>query len=114
MSRLPTLACLRVHFELLVMFDIVDDSDDGEINFDEFVCQIPEIKKWGVKVTDARATFDEIDGDRKGTLGFDEFREWALLKHLDLEDDDEDAAANTVAHDPLALHARSSQKRLPV
>ena len=102
------LSYLRVHFELLVMFDIVDESDDGLVSYDEFVTQLPKVQKWGVDVGDPRATFDEIDEDKRGTLDFDEFREWALLKSLELDDEDadDDADASKAAHEAGALHAR--------
>jgi hypothetical protein len=103
------LSYLRVHFELLVMFDIVDDSDDGEISYNEFVHQIPEIEKWGIKVYNPRLTFMEIDSDHKGTIDFDEFREWALAKNLDLDDDEDAGSADLAAHQVDALHAHHTQ-----
>ena len=81
---------LRQYFEYWVMFDRLDTSDDRKLSFDEFQATLGEIKKWGVEVTDARATFAEIDEDGHGMVLFDEFCNWAIAKQLDLEDDEDD------------------------
>jgi hypothetical protein len=45
------------------------------------------LKEWGVHVTDAKKTFDEIDNNHGGKILFDEFCKWAIKKSLDLKDD---------------------------
>lgn len=38
---------------------------------------------------DLQRTFNEIDKNGGGFILFDEFADWAIQKHLDLEDDDD-------------------------
>ena len=83
------LVYLRQYFELWQMFDRVDTSDDRRVDKDEFKKALPQLETWGVKITDADATFAEIDTNGGGVILFDEFAHWALEKALDLEDDDD-------------------------
>ena len=80
---------LRQYFEIWQMFDEVDSSDDRRVSFDEFKAALPKIEKWGVKIADPAAEFKRIDKNGGGVVLFDEFADWALKKHLDLEDDDD-------------------------
>lgn len=83
------LVALRQMFELWTMFEIIDTGDDRRIDADEFAKAVPQLTKWGVNVTDADATFREIDKNGGGQILFDEFVAWATKKGLDLEDDDD-------------------------
>ena len=83
------LVYLRQYFELWQMFDEIDSSDDRRVSIDEFKKAVPKLESWGVKITDAQATFSEIDTNGGGIILFDEFAHWALEKQLDLEDDEE-------------------------
>ena len=80
---------LRQYFEIWQMFDEVDSSDDWRVDFEEFKAALPKIESWGVKITNPEAEFKAIDKNGGGMLLFDEFADWALKKHLDLEDDDD-------------------------
>ena len=72
-------------FELWIAFDEIDTSDDRRITLAEFKKAIPLVEKWGVKITDADATFKEIDANGGGFILFIEFCEWAFEKHLDAD-----------------------------
>ena len=79
---------LRQYFEYYVMFCILDTSGDHKIDFEEFKSALPQIEKWGVKVADPQAAFEQISsGD--GKIIFNEFAEWAIKASLDLEDDED-------------------------
>jgi Ca2+-binding EF-hand superfamily protein len=80
---------LRQYFEVWQMFDEVDSSDDRRVSYEEFLAALPKIAEWGVKVENPEAEFKRIDKNGGGVVLFDEFADWALKKHLDLQDDDE-------------------------
>jgi calcium-binding protein 1/2/4/5 len=75
------------YFELQVMFDEVDSSDDGRVSREEFAKALPLIEKWGLKIDDADATFNEVDTDGAGMILFSEFAAWASAKKLDADGD---------------------------
>eukprot|EP01012_Entosiphon_sulcatum_P008252 TRINITY_DN14417_c0_g1_i1.p2 TRINITY_DN14417_c0_g1~~TRINITY_DN14417_c0_g1_i1.p2 ORF type:complete len:188 (+),score=47.26 TRINITY_DN14417_c0_g1_i1:66-629(+) len=83
------LAYLRTYLELYAMFDRVDTGDDGRVSLAEFTAAAPQLRKWGVEVADPVAAFREVDRDGGGQILFNEFAQWAIAKHLDLEDDDD-------------------------
>ena len=66
---------LRRYLELLAAFDVADSNRDRRLDFGEFVASLPHLAAWGVRVTDPRAAFAEIDADGNGTLDIDEFCE---------------------------------------
>mmetsp|Transcript_38863 Transcript_38863/g.83718 ORF Transcript_38863/g.83718 Transcript_38863/m.83718 type:complete len:191 (+) Transcript_38863:122-694(+) len=68
------------------MFDRIDTEGDHRINLEEFEAAIPMMETWGVAITDAEASFNEIDDNGGGQILFDEFADWAIKKGLDLED----------------------------
>ena len=70
------LTYLRDYFELHVMFTRIDASMDGRVELSEFVAAVPMLKEWGGEVTDAKATFADIDLDGAGSILFDEFCDW--------------------------------------
>ena len=74
------LVYLRQYFELFIMFDIIDTSDDGIIGRDEFMMMVPMLAKWGVVLEDPAKEFDEINSeinsDGKEGICWDEFRYW--------------------------------------
>jgi Ca2+-binding EF-hand superfamily protein len=80
---------LRQYYELWVMFHEIDKNFDRRVSLDEFKKAVPKLKTWGVNITDPVKTFKEIDRDGGGMILFDEFAHWALLKGLDLPDDDD-------------------------
>ena len=82
------LVYLRRYFELFVMFDAID-GDDRRIDRAEFKAALGKIAAWGVTVVDADAEFDSIDANGGGIVLFDEFCTWALVKGLDVEEDDD-------------------------
>ncbi len=83
------LCYLRQYFEYYEMFDIVNTDDDKYIDYDEFIAAIPQFEKWGIKVSDPEATFNEIDADKGGRIRFDEFCHWAIKYKLDIDTDDD-------------------------
>eukprot|EP00980_Cylindrotheca_fusiformis_P029479 scaffold23479_cov143-Cylindrotheca_fusiformis.AAC.29 len=76
---------LRHYLEAWQMFDRVDSSDDRRIDLEEFKSAVPMIKKWGIKIEDPEAKFQEIDQNGGGHILFDEFADWALQKVLGVE-----------------------------
>ena len=66
---------------------VVDKSDDNKLTAEEFKSALPNLKKWGVDISeeDADATFASIDTDKGGAVMFDEFADWAYKHKLDLE-----------------------------
>ena len=70
-------------------FGRIDHEDDGTIDVAEFTSMLPQLERWGVRIVDAAAEFAAIDSDGRGELDFGEFKEWALRKQLDLEEDDD-------------------------
>eukprot|EP00668_Euglena_longa_P041340 GGOE01054409.1.p1 GENE.GGOE01054409.1~~GGOE01054409.1.p1 ORF type:complete len:179 (-),score=59.53 GGOE01054409.1:311-847(-) len=83
------LSYLRKYFELYVMFDRLDTSDDRRISLQEFSKGVDLLRRWGVTVTDPAAEFHRVDRNGGGFILFDEFCNWAIPKGLDLEDDDD-------------------------
>jgi len=71
------------------MFLQLDKSGDRRLGLNEFTQALPTLARWGIKITDAQASFKEIDTNGGGIVLFDEFVDWAMDKNLDLEDDDE-------------------------
>ena len=80
---------IRQYFELYTMFDRIDTDDDRRIDSTEFRMAVPMLKTWGIDVKDPAALFAEVDSDGGGMVLFDEFSRWAMIKGLDLEDDDD-------------------------
>ena len=50
---------------------------------------LPKLASWGVKIEDPDAEYKIINTNGKGGIDFNEFKEWALNKQLDLEEDDD-------------------------
>jgi len=71
------------------MFQAIDTSNDRRIDKAEFGSALGLISKWGLKVDNPDAVFDEIDDDKGGMILFDEFADWAIKHKLDLDDDDD-------------------------
>ena len=85
------LIMLRQYYELYAMFNRLDTSDDRRIDLDEFKQGAEMVASWGVKLPPDQmdAEFAAIDTDGGGKILFDEFSKWAILKALDLEEDDD-------------------------
>jgi len=77
------------------MFIQLDKSGDRRLGLNEFAQAVPTLARWGIKITDAQASFKEIDTNGGGIVLFDEFVDWAMDKNLDLEDDDEHPNINS-------------------
>mmetsp|Transcript_77197 Transcript_77197/g.89825 ORF Transcript_77197/g.89825 Transcript_77197/m.89825 type:complete len:257 (+) Transcript_77197:43-813(+) len=75
------------YFELQVMFDEIDSSQDGRITLEEFKKAAPLIEKWGLKMEDPEAVFREVDTDKGGVIHFAEFAAFASEKKLDADGD---------------------------
>lgn len=58
---------------------------DRRIDLTEFEKAVPQMEKWGVTITDAKVTFNEIDKNGGGSILFDEFIDFATKKNLDIE-----------------------------
>merc|ERR1711871_1927949 len=94
------LVMLRQYYELYAMFNRLDTSDDRRIDIGEFGQGVELLARWGVEIAPDRvvAEFDAIDADDGGKILFDEFAKWALLKALDLEEDDDFDGAEAAEH----------------
>eukprot|EP00744_Colponema_vietnamica_P001639 GILI01002695.1.p1 GENE.GILI01002695.1~~GILI01002695.1.p1 ORF type:complete len:227 (+),score=74.22 GILI01002695.1:45-683(+) len=73
------------YFELNVAFDEIDTSDDRRVTIDEFKKAVPKLQQWGISISDPEAEFKQIDKNGGGVVLFDEFSEWAIAKHLDVD-----------------------------
>ena len=64
--------------ELRETFTFNDTNGDGVLDFEEFVRMMAGLSglEQGMSHAEARIGFDEIDLDRDGSIGFDEFVEW--------------------------------------
>ncbi len=51
------------------MFGRIDTSEDHRIDFGEFKQCLGELRKWGVEVSDAEASFAETDEDGTNASG---------------------------------------------
>lgn len=81
---------MRQYFEYFVMFKRMDKSGDGRVGLDEFKQAVPQLNKWGAKITNPEATFKKIDVNGGGTILFEEFSHFSIAQKLDLEDDGDD------------------------
>ncbi|KAG5508963.1 hypothetical protein GH5_06182 [Leishmania sp. Ghana 2012 LV757] len=75
------------YFELTVMFDNVDTSGNGLINYQEFHDAAPMIGSWGCIIYDIPAEWKELDRNNTGDVTFDEFATWAVSHKLDADGD---------------------------
>lgn len=77
---------LARYFELFGLFQKLNtsggDTGDKYLEIDEVEASLPELRRWGVEVDDARAVLSAMDADGSGRVGFDEFAHWALTKRL--------------------------------
>ena len=82
---------LRQYAEYFVMFNRVNDGEaDKKIDLAQFTDAIPMMTEWGVKIEDPQATFAEIDTNGGGSIMFQEFSDWAMAKHMDILEDEEE------------------------
>lgn len=75
------------YFEVEVMFDQMDFSDDGMVSREEFTRAVPFLDRWGVRIDYPDEVFDEIDQSGDGKISFLEFAHWAAAKKLDVDGD---------------------------
>ena len=81
---------LRTYFELWVAFDRIDTGDDRRVSHAEFMAAKPMLVKWGIDMSNPEQQWCEADRDGGGQILFIEFCDWAIKRHLDLDDDDDD------------------------
>lgn len=74
-------------FEVEVMFDQMDVSDDGMVCKEEFQRAVPFLDRWGVTIDYPDEVFDQIDQSGDGKISFLEFAHWAAAKKLDVDGD---------------------------
>ena len=70
MCDAPSLAqvFLKRYFDLLLMFDAIDASDDRRIELPEFLHALPLLKSWGVELSDPEADWLAMDEDCSGRV----------------------------------------------
>lgn len=88
---------VKQYFRFFVLFDSVDTTGDGKIEFKEFQEAAKIFEEWGQKIDDLEATFKEIDSDHEltGSLDFKEFTTWAIKYSIGKDPDggkDDDVA----------------------
>ena len=107
----PLMIFLGRYFELLIMFDQVDMSDDRRLDRREFELALPLLTSWGVKVADPDEEFRKIDLDGSGRVRFDEFAGWALAHDLDLTPGDtrDNVPLNELEHNLASRHAGAAK-----
>lgn len=79
------LVALRQRLEYFEGFTQIDIEGDGEISKEEFLAQIDRIQIWAGKIDDPILEFELMDADGHGTISFDEFCNWAVKRHLDVD-----------------------------
>jgi len=80
------LLCYIYHyFELMVMFDEIDASDDRRVTIEEFKKAVPLVEKWGLKVSDPEATFKKMDSNGGGVVLFEEFCDFGTKQKLNAD-----------------------------
>jgi len=84
-------AYIKQYFELWVMFDEVDGSDDRRVDLAEFKKALPQLEAFGVKIADPEEEFKVIDKNGGGIILFEEFSVWACEKGLDAHGDGSDS-----------------------
>ena len=89
------MAYIKMYFELWVMFDEVDGSDDRRVDLEEFKKSLPQLESFGVKINDAEEEFKVIDKNGGGIILFVEFSEWACEKGLDADGEGSDTDLET-------------------
>lgn len=112
---------VRHYLELFGAFEALGPSADRRLSLGEFRGAAERLRRWGVAVDDAEAEFRKLDTNNGGAVLFDEFCDWAIKKHLDLEDDDDfdagDVGFRAAADSHLSVHAqrraRQNHKSLP-
>ena len=117
------LSYLKKYFDYYEMFSTVNTDGDKHLTFDEFQEAVPQFKKWGIKITDPKKTFNEIDLDKGGKIYFDEFCHWAIKNNLDLnykedenisEDDDEPQVEEIQQTQPEKKELNSTSKNFHI
>lgn len=86
------------YFELKVMFDRIDISDDNRISFEEWEQAIPSLAEWGVTIDDPAENFETIRQKMRprfkvglnGKILFRPFAHWAIKQQLELAEADSD------------------------
>ena len=73
------------YFELMVMYDEIDSSNDRRVTLEEFKKAVPQIEKWGLKIKDPEATFKSIDKNGGGVILFDEFCDFGTKSKLNAD-----------------------------
>lgn len=85
------LVYIKSYFELYIMFDEVDSSEDRRVDEDEFTRSLGKLEQWGVpKIEDPAAAFSSIDTNGGGLILFEEFADWASAQHLSIQSEFED------------------------
>jgi Ca2+-binding EF-hand superfamily protein len=64
---------------------MLDTDNDNRVDFAEFEQGVVLVREWGCDVQDPVAAFGQLDSDGGGRILFNEFCDWALSMHLNLE-----------------------------
>lgn len=79
------LSYLRQYYEYWIAFAMIDKDGDRRLTLEEFKKAAPIMAHWNVEVTDPEATFQSMDKNGGGMILFDEFCDWAITSHFNLE-----------------------------
>ncbi len=86
------LAYVRLYLQFWHIFKHADSSSDGAINFDEFELCLDDLRSLGIEVGNPKLMFSKLDKNGNGNILFEEFCNWAVSIHLDLQERAETSA----------------------
>ncbi len=80
---------LKQYFTYMEIFKVNKKPEEHIINFEEFKKAVPQMNKFGVKLTEieAQIRFKKLDIDKDGNISFDDFCSYLIQNSIDLEDD---------------------------
>ena len=81
---------LRVYYELWVAFESMDTTGEHRITKTEFMANKDNLKQWGIDMSDPEKVWKAVDPHRHAHVLFEEFADWALKAHLNLDVDGDD------------------------
>lgn len=101
---------VKQYFRFYVLFDSLDDSGDGQIQFGEFKQSLDYLKKWGVDIKDPEKEFKLIDTNGNSNLSFKEFTKWAIQKSLSNEENGGKDVMDEAARDVLESKMKEEEE----
>ena len=79
---------LKQFFQYYELFIKADNSQDNQIDFNEFTKAIPIMKEFGIDVNDEHKIFDAIDTNHDQTISFEELVKYVIQASIKADTDD--------------------------